>query len=47
MNLLSQYKEHVNWCNIINAFPIGFVEWKEIRLNMTFDKKTGNWIKNK
>lgn len=47
MGLIKEYKIYVKWCRGSNAIPIGFVPWKELKLNCKFNERTGVWIKNK
>ena len=46
MDLLKEYKDYVEWSEVGDTYPIGFIPWKEIKFNFTFNEKKGVWTKN-
>jgi hypothetical protein len=32
MGLIKEYREYVKWCKEANTHPIGFVNWKRLKL---------------
>ena len=44
MDLLKEYKDYVEWFEVGDT--IGFIPWKEIKFNFTFNEKKGVWTKN-
>ena len=44
MDLIRQYKEYVQWCKEVDAYPIGFVNWKGEKFGYTWDIKKRKYI---
>jgi len=46
--LLREYQDYVRWCKEANTHPIGFINWKCVKFNASFNEETGVWtIKDK